>query len=164
MTAPALVGPSPSGGGPVLSLTPGELEVLTRIAHGATYSAIARARGNAEKTARELGKGALRKLGAHSMPEAVRRACEADLLSLAPAIEFPKQLVEVLALVAEGRTNAEIALRLGRSEHTVVAQLQQARRLLGARDRAHAAALAVALRLVRVTVPEAVAPRCVDAA
>ncbi|MDT7575174.1 MAG: hypothetical protein QOH17_1507 [Pseudonocardiales bacterium] len=49
---------------------------------------------------------------------------------------------EVLALVGEGLTNAQIAHRLGISRHTVVAQLSSASAKLGAANRAQAAALA----------------------
>jgi DNA-binding CsgD family transcriptional regulator len=49
---------------------------------------------------------------------------------------------EVLALVGEGLTNAQIAHRLGISRHTVVAQLASASAKLGAANRAQAAVLA----------------------
>jgi DNA-binding CsgD family transcriptional regulator len=51
---------------------------------------------------------------------------------------------EVLGLVAEGLTNAQIAQRLGISRHTVVTQLASASAKLGATNRAHAASLAAA--------------------
>lgn len=56
---------------------------------------------------------------------------------------------QVLAEVASGSTNDEVAERLGYSPNYVKDILASARRRLGARDRAHAAAIAVALRLVR---------------
>jgi DNA-binding CsgD family transcriptional regulator len=49
---------------------------------------------------------------------------------------------ELLRLVGEGCTNAEIAHRLGISRHTVVSQLTSAVTKLGATGRTHAAALA----------------------
>jgi DNA-binding CsgD family transcriptional regulator len=49
---------------------------------------------------------------------------------------------QVLALVADGLTNAEIAHRLGISRHTVVTQLASASAKLGAASRAQAASLA----------------------
>ena len=49
---------------------------------------------------------------------------------------------QVLALVSEGLTNTEIALRLGISRHKVVAQLTSAAAKLGASNRAQAATLA----------------------
>jgi DNA-binding CsgD family transcriptional regulator len=49
---------------------------------------------------------------------------------------------ELLRLVGEGRTNAEIAQRLGISRHTVVSQLTSAVTKLGATGRTHAAAIA----------------------
>jgi DNA-binding CsgD family transcriptional regulator len=51
---------------------------------------------------------------------------------------------EVLALVAEGLTNAQIATRLGISRHTVVTQLAAASAKLGATTRGQAASLAAA--------------------
>lgn len=56
---------------------------------------------------------------------------------------------QVLAEVASGSTNEEIAERLGYSPNYVKDVLASARNRLGAKDRAHAAAMAVALRLVR---------------
>jgi DNA-binding CsgD family transcriptional regulator len=49
---------------------------------------------------------------------------------------------QVLALVAQGLTNGEIAARLGVSRHTVVTQIGSASLKLGATGRAHAATLA----------------------
>jgi DNA-binding CsgD family transcriptional regulator len=49
---------------------------------------------------------------------------------------------ELLHLVGDGLTNAEIAQRLGISRHTVVSQLSSAVTKLGATGRTHAAALA----------------------
>jgi DNA-binding CsgD family transcriptional regulator len=51
---------------------------------------------------------------------------------------------EVLRLVADGLTNAQIAHRLGISRHTVVTQLASASAKLGASSRAQAASLAAA--------------------
>ena len=54
----------------------------------------------------------------------------------------------VLAELASGRTNAEIAARLGYSASYIKDVVAAARARLGARDRAHAAALAVVRRIV----------------
>ena len=56
---------------------------------------------------------------------------------------------KVLAGVASGATNDEIARALGYSIHYVKDLLEAVRHRLGAKDRAHAAALAVSLRLIR---------------
>lgn len=56
---------------------------------------------------------------------------------------------QVLAEVASGSTNDDIAERLGYSPNYIKDVLASARERLSAKDRAHAAALAVALRLVR---------------
>ncbi|HEV7886591.1 MAG TPA: LuxR C-terminal-related transcriptional regulator [Acidimicrobiales bacterium] len=56
---------------------------------------------------------------------------------------------KVLAGVASGATNDEIARALGYSVHYVKDLLEGVRHRLGAKDRAHAASLAVSLRLIR---------------
>lgn len=56
---------------------------------------------------------------------------------------------KVLAGVASGATNDEIARALGYSIHYVKDLLEAVRHRLGAKDRAHAASLAVSLRLIR---------------
>ena len=50
---------------------------------------------------------------------------------------------EVLALVAEGATDSEIARHLGLSVDTVAWHMREIRARLGARSRAHAVALAM---------------------
>jgi DNA-binding CsgD family transcriptional regulator len=52
---------------------------------------------------------------------------------------------QVLQLVGQGLSNAEIASRLGVSRHTVVTQIASASAKLGANNRAHAASLAADL-------------------
>ena len=59
--------------------------------------------------------------------------------------------VRVLAEVASGATNDEVAARLLYSRHYVKDLVASARERLDARDRAHAAALAVAHGLVLPT-------------
>ena len=59
----------------------------------------------------------------------------------------PREL-EVLRLVAEGETNAEIGLRLGLSVHTVERHAANLYRKIGARGRADATAYAVRRGLV----------------
>ena len=56
---------------------------------------------------------------------------------------------KVLAGVASGATNDEIARALGYSIHYVKDLLEAVRHRLGAKDRAHASSLAVSLRLIR---------------
>jgi DNA-binding CsgD family transcriptional regulator len=65
-----------------------------------------------------------------------------------PATPIPPLERRVLAELASGRTNAEIAARLGYSASYIKDVVAAARARLGARDRAHAAALAVAWGLV----------------
>jgi DNA-binding NarL/FixJ family response regulator len=135
-----------------------QLDVLRRSAHGHKHSRIARDLGIDVKTVGGIFQEIFRKLGgAETAAQAVDAAYQRGVLRLeldsAARATWPWPLLQVLELVADGCTNAEIARRLGRSEHTVVDQVKEARRRLGARDRAHAAALAVALRVVAVDVP-----------
>jgi len=62
--------------------------------------------------------------------------------------------IEILALVAEGRTDREIALRLSLSVETVSWYVKGIRARLGARSRAHAVALAMRLGVLSVSWPE----------
>ena len=55
---------------------------------------------------------------------------------------------EVLALVVDGLTNKEIAVRLGVSEETVKVHIRHLLAKLDARSRTHAVALALRTRLI----------------
>ncbi|MBE4761810.1 response regulator transcription factor [Streptomyces caniscabiei] len=167
MTAAVQAGPLSSGSGPVPSswapgigaaLTAHQLNVLRLMAAGKSWRQIGNELGISIGGVGSVSKQILTKLGAASQSEAVRIGYELGLLETSPLVEMPKQFLEVLALVVEGRTNADIARCLGRSEHTVIDQVKEARRRLGARDRAHAAALSVALHLVHVDVRPFITP------
>lgn len=80
MTAPVQVGPSPSGGGPVPSLTVNEKTVLERAANGETYAVIARALGYQEKSVSKMALRLARKLGANNITHAVFLACQLRIL------------------------------------------------------------------------------------
>jgi len=84
MTAPVRVGPSPSGGGPAVSLTPNEVTVLQRAAQGETYATIAHSLGYAEKSVNKMAYRLARKLGASNITHAVFLACQAGLLDGRP--------------------------------------------------------------------------------
>ncbi|WP_331756313.1 helix-turn-helix transcriptional regulator (plasmid) [Streptomyces sp. NBC_01590] len=84
MTVPVQVGPSPSGGGPAVSLTENELTVLQRAAQGETYAAIAKDLGYAEKSVTKMALRLNRKLGALNITHAVLLACRAGLLDGKP--------------------------------------------------------------------------------
>ena len=56
---------------------------------------------------------------------------------------FSKREIEILTLVAEGRTDNEIAIRLCMSAKTVSWYVKEIRARLDARSRAHAVALAM---------------------
>jgi len=73
------------------------------------------------------------------MGEHPTAACAADLESLG----LTRREAEVLAWVAHGKTNAEIARILGTSPHTVAHQLQRVYDKLGVETRTAAAALAL---------------------
>jgi DNA-binding CsgD family transcriptional regulator len=80
MTAPAQAGPSPSGGGPLPSLTARELELLTRVANGESYPQIAADWVVEQITVRTTGARVLRKLGANNITHAVFLACGMRIL------------------------------------------------------------------------------------
>lgn len=162
-TAPVQVGP-PNAGGPRPSLTERELLIIGLISQGCTYRQIGQHIGLAEDSVRPAVKRLLRKLKADSSAHAVHLAHTYGLLSPRPQVDMPEALVQVLELVADGRTNADIARLLRRPENTVAGQVKEARRRLGARDRAHAAALAVDLRIVHVDTAPAQSAAVVDAA
>ncbi|MFF8610858.1 response regulator transcription factor [Streptomyces sp. NPDC015346] len=163
MTRTTDAGPSSVGGGPAASsrrglsnrpLTDKQLDVLRRTASGETHKQIARELGIDLKTVGGTFQEIFRKLGGvETAPQAVDAAYRLGVLRLeldsAARDGWPWPLLQVLELVADGRTNADIARILGRSEHTVVDQVKEARRRLGARDRAHAVALAIGGRLIR---------------
>ncbi|MFD9249574.1 LuxR C-terminal-related transcriptional regulator [Streptomyces bottropensis] len=80
MSAPVQVGPSPSGDGPIPSLTDRELELLTRVANGESYPDIAASWVVEQITVRTTGARVLRKLGARNIAHAVFLACRAGVL------------------------------------------------------------------------------------
>ena len=84
MSAPVQVGPSPSGGGPVPSLTSNELAVLEHAANGDTYATIARELGYQEKSVSKMALRMARKLGANNITHAVLLACRAGVLDGRP--------------------------------------------------------------------------------
>lgn len=149
MTAPVMVGPSPQGGGPVPYLTEREVDLLRRQAAGEKQREIAPTVFMTPSGVDSMSRRIVKRLGARNLTHAVHLAHELGLLDPPPAVQLPQVLVDVLELVADGYTNAEISGRLGRSQHTVADQVREARRHLGARDRAHAAVLAVEARLIR---------------
>ncbi len=84
----------------------------------------------------------LREIGARDIPRGPRRSTRANAAELTP------REVEVLALVAEGLRNAEIAERLFLSPRTVDHHVSGIRRKLGARTRGEAVAAAGRLGLL----------------
>ena len=118
-------------------------QAITRVAF-ATACRAAGDEGTAELEL-EAARDAFERLGA--APDAVRVA---RLLGQRPGDGSgltPRQ-IEVLALVAQGRTNHEIATELVVSEHTVRRHLQNIYLRLGVSSRAAATAYAVERRLV----------------
>ncbi|MGV2914660.1 helix-turn-helix domain-containing protein [Streptomyces alfalfae] len=78
------MGPSPEGGGPVLSLTAREHKVLTLMSEGATYDVVARELSCSNRTASWTGQQVMRKLGAQSIAHAVLLGCRLGLLDGRP--------------------------------------------------------------------------------
>lgn len=64
--------------------------------------------------------------------------------------EMTDRRIEVLVLVADGLRDAEIAGRLGVTVKTAVSHVHTISRILGARNRAHAVALAFQLGILKV--------------
>jgi DNA-binding CsgD family transcriptional regulator len=83
VTVHPISGP-PTPGGPAPSLTARELELLERVAGGATYVQLAREWTLAEVSVRGIGAKVLRKLGAETIAHAVFLACHAGLLDGRP--------------------------------------------------------------------------------
>ena len=65
------------------------------------------------------------------------------------ALRLSRRETEVVALVARGLRNAEIAIDLSLSPRTVQAHVASARRKTGTRSRVHLAVVALCLGLVR---------------
>jgi DNA-binding NarL/FixJ family response regulator len=105
--------------------------------------------GYLQKTAgREELLGALRRVaagGRYLAPEIEGRLAG---LRLGPAVTLRER--EVLALVARGRANKEIAAELGISEDTVKRHVSNVLQKLGASDRAQATAEAIRRGIVKV--------------
>lgn len=141
--------PVSSEGRAVPSLTERELSLLRRQAAGERQHEIAPIVCMTPSGVDSLSRRIVKRLGARNLPNAIHLAHQLGLLDPPAVVELPKPLIEVLDLVADGCTNSEIAVRLERSTHTVADQVREARRRLGARDRAHAAVLAVEARLIR---------------
>lgn len=71
--------------------------------------------------------------------------------------QIPPQMLTVLQLAAQGRTNRQIGTCLGLTENTVKVHLYRLYKKVGARDRTHAVAIACAWGLIdmrRVVVDE----------
>ncbi|THA22752.1 LuxR family transcriptional regulator [Streptomyces sp. A1277] len=159
MTAPALPGPSPHGGGPAPYLTDTQTLVLHRFAEGHTCRQIARELGVSEVTVRGYSQRLQGALGAETIAHAVHLAHQLGMLNDLPRSVrrgLSPELVEVLRLVAAGMPDSRIAQVLDRPVYTVSDQVKRLRQRLGARDRSHAAVLGMAAGLVR--------PQDIDAA
>lgn len=80
MTAPVLVGPSPSSGGPAPSLSENELAVLKGAAAGETYAQTASQICMTEKSVSNVGRRLMAKLGAQTLAHAVFIAVQLKIL------------------------------------------------------------------------------------
>lgn len=126
-----------------------EVDLLRRQAAGELQREIADSMFMTTSGVNSLSRRMMKRLGARNLPHAVHLAHQLGLLGPPSVLQLPQPLVDVLELVADGCTNAEISRCLDRSEYTVADQVREARRRLGARDRAHAAVLAVEAGLIR---------------
>ncbi|WP_308112893.1 helix-turn-helix transcriptional regulator [Streptomyces sp. DH12] len=162
-------GPSPAGGGPVPYLAPALRTVLLRAAEGATLRQIAKELRVSEVTARGYSARMQDALGACTLAHAVHRAHQLGMLDDLPKPGpplLPPGYLEVLRLIAAGLSNSGIAATLGRPEYTVMDQVRRIRARLGARDRSHAVALAMAAGLLSVedVLQSRVPPSCAHSA
>lgn len=147
--APQIAGPSTPSGGPAPVLNDRELDLLRRLAAGEKHRTIAPDLFLTVPGVHSMTSRLIARLGARNTPHAIHIAHQYGLLDPPATVKLSPALLRVMELVADGYTNAEIAVRLGLSEHTVKDHVKKARRLLGARDRAHAAVLAVEARMIR---------------
>lgn len=76
------------------------------------------------------------------------RMCDLRLSAGHPQARLTPRERDCLAFLAEGNTDADVATKLGIGETTVVTHILNARRKLGARNRTHAVALALAMGLL----------------
>jgi len=136
---------------PYRQLVPLEYRVLQHLADDRTYSRTATLLCASSTAVSKAVKGILVSLRAQSIPHAVYRAHQLDLFGLAaPATAgsaptwrpLPTALVEVVRLVAQGMTNAEMAQALGVTRDNVKDRLKQAHIMWYTRNRAHLVHLA----------------------
>lgn len=130
-------------------LTPLELRVLESASFGETSGQIAARLYVVRNTVDSHLKHAFRKLGVHDRASAVAEGFRLGLLTprpLRPGVvvpELPAHLAEVLPLLAEGCTKAEMTGRLGLKPGGVDHRLRRLYRFLGVRSRDHAVRIAI---------------------
>lgn len=137
---------------PRRKLTPFETLVLRHLAEDRTYCGTATLVNQSRHAVQVAVKGILFTLRAGHTAQAVYRAHQLDLLNpaavakaLIPAPKWrplPNVVVEVVRLVAQGMTNAEMANALGLTCDHVKDRLKQAHALWQTRNRAHLVHLA----------------------
>jgi DNA-binding CsgD family transcriptional regulator len=93
-------------------LTGRELELLRRQANGEKYRAIAPTMFLSVPGVGSMSNRMIGRLGARSIAHAVHLAHQQGLLEDEPSVVLPVSLVQVLELVADGRTNGDIARTL----------------------------------------------------
>lgn len=128
------------------ALSPREIEVITGLARGLTRAEIAECLGLKPATVATHLRKITRYPGCVHRAGAVATAYRAGWLAgLAPEPRGPVRLSrrrrEVLAGMADGLTDQEIAVRLGIGEPTARTHARRMLRALDARTRAHAVAL-----------------------
>lgn len=80
MTAPVMVGPSPQGGGPTVSLPARDVEFLERLARGETTHDIAAAWRMEMTSIWTVAERLRKRLGANTNEQAVYLACQMKIL------------------------------------------------------------------------------------
>lgn len=138
---------------PLTRFPPSQLAVIALAAQGLSNLAIADQLGIKLGAVHHRLDRALARTGVSTRAGLVAAACRFGQLQ-----DLPPQLVglvaltpggaEVLAGIADGLTNKDIARRLGRSEEAVKSRCAAVYRRLGATDRAHAVLIAWQLRIL----------------
>lgn len=136
---------------PRRDLQPLEMLVLRQAAEDRSHKRIARLLGRTESAVKKVVSGILYALQAKHLAHAIYRAHQLDLFNPAKAAPastgpawrpLPRTVVEIVGLVAAGRTNKEIAAALGVTPDNVKDRLRQAHEMWRTRNRAHLVHLA----------------------
>lgn len=132
---------------PAGKLAPRELAVFKMMAEGLTNAEIGEALTLSTKTISLISQGIKEQLGVHRPADITLLAVRHGLID-SPASELDARELEVFKLMAEGRTNVEIADALGLSPKTISTTSQSIKERLGLNRAADITLLAVRCGLI----------------